>query len=183
LKAVMTMAEPHERPILVAYASKHGSTAEIAERIASTMRASGCDAHAVDADEVKDLSEYRAVVLGSALYVKRLQGSARHFAHRHRDALRDLPVWLFTSGPVDLTGEDDKVDEPRSAVTMAARLGARGHVMFGGRLPVDPHNFVERAMVESTPPGRRDSRDWDAVEAWARSIAEELTPTAAGQPS
>jgi menaquinone-dependent protoporphyrinogen oxidase len=176
------MTEPDNRPVLVAYATKHGSTAEIAERIAATLRDAGCDARAVDADEVKDLSQFRAVVLGSALYMQRLQGSARHFSRRHRDALRELPVWLFTSGPVGVSG-DDTPGEPRSAVSMAERIGARGHVMFGGRVPDDPHSFMERAIVQRTPPEQRDSRDWDAVEAWARSIADELAPTAAGQRS
>jgi len=177
------MTEPDNRLVLVAYASKHGSTAEIAQRIAATMRDAGCDARAVEAEDVTDLSDHRAVVLGSAPYMQRLQGSARRFARRYREELRDVPVWLFTSGPVDIGGEHRESGEPMTAVDLASRLDARGHVMFGGRLPVDPHNFIERSMVKKTPPELRDARDWDTIEAWARSIADELAPTAAGQRS
>jgi menaquinone-dependent protoporphyrinogen oxidase len=173
------MTETTPLPVLVAFATKHGSTAEIAERIAVTLRAAGCDARVVDADEVHELSGYRAVVLGSAIYMQRLRGSARHFARKHRGALREMPVWIFTSGPLDSGDEDREFPEPRGAASLAERLGARGHVMFGGRLPLDPHNALERAMVHWSPPGRRDARDWDAVDAWARSIADELAPMAA----
>jgi menaquinone-dependent protoporphyrinogen oxidase len=49
--------------------------------------------------------------------------------------------------------------------------------MFGGRVPTDPGNFVERAMLKNTLPERRDARDWVAIEAWGRSVAEELGAT------
>jgi len=169
-----------DAPVLVAYASKHGATAEIAERIAATMRATGREARAMAADDVGDLSGWGAVVLGSALYAGRVRGSARRFERRHRDALRTLPVWLFTSGPVDLGGEHREAHEPKAALALAARLGARGHVMFGGRLPVEPHNFMERAMVRHTPEEDRDARDWEAIDVWARDVAARLATVAAG---
>src|SRR5918994_3034373 len=86
-------------PILVAYASKHSSTEEIAQRIADTMREAGRAAEARPASEVDDLSGYDAVVLGSAVYAKRWQRDARAFARHHEHALKDMPVWLFSSGP------------------------------------------------------------------------------------
>jgi menaquinone-dependent protoporphyrinogen oxidase len=101
-----------EGAVLVAYATKHGATAEIAERIAATMRGAGCEARALPADDVGDLEGCRAVVLGSALYMGRLRGSARHFARRHRRALARLPVWLFTSGPVDVGTTHREAREP-----------------------------------------------------------------------
>ena len=176
----MTEIRPTDAPVLVAYATRHGSTAEIAERIATAMRDSGCDARAIPADDVRDLSCYRAVIIGSALYMRRIEGAARHFVRRHRRALQRMPVWLFTSGPVDVGGEHHEPDEPESAVAMARRLGARGHVIFGGRLPMEPHSFIERAMVAKTPPELRDARDWDAIESWARSVADQLAPTPVG---
>lgn len=88
--------------VLVAYASKHDSTAEIAQRIASAMREAGCDAQALPAAEVGDVSGYRAVVLGSAVYARRWQRGARSFARRHAAVLRTMPVWLFSSGSVRL---------------------------------------------------------------------------------
>jgi menaquinone-dependent protoporphyrinogen oxidase len=168
------MAEP---PVLVAYASKHASTAEIAQRIASAMREAGCDAQAIPAAEVDDVSGYRAVVLGSAVYAKRWQRDARRFARRHDAALRARPVWLFSSGPFGSVDEHPTAPTPPIATKLLEQLGAREHVMFGGRVPTDPGNFVERAMLKNTPPERRDARDWAAIEAWARAVATTVVRT------
>jgi menaquinone-dependent protoporphyrinogen oxidase len=168
------MAEPS---VLVAYASKHASTAEIAERIAAAMRDAGCDAQAIAAAEVRDVSGYEAVVLGSAVYAKRWQRDARSFARRHATALKAMPVWLFSSGPFGSVDEHPTAPAPPMATKLVERLGAREHVMFGGRVPTDPGNFVERAMLKNTPRERRDARDWAAIEAWGRSVAGELGAT------
>jgi menaquinone-dependent protoporphyrinogen oxidase len=166
-----------ERPVLVAYASKHASTAEIAERIAAAMRDGGCDARAIPAAEVHDVSGYRAVVIGSAVYAKRWQRDARSFARRHAAALRAMPVWLFSSGPFGSVDEHPTAPTPPIATKLVEQLEAREHVMFGGRVPTDPGNFVERAMLKNTPPERRDARDWVAIEGWGRSVAEQLGAT------
>jgi menaquinone-dependent protoporphyrinogen oxidase len=91
--------------ILVAYASKHNATAEIANAIGETLRQS--DALEVDVrsvDSVKDIALYDAVVLGSAVYVGRWQGEAADFLKQHEKELAQRPLWLFSSGP---TGEGD----------------------------------------------------------------------------
>jgi menaquinone-dependent protoporphyrinogen oxidase len=161
-------------PVLVAYASKHSATAEIAERIAAAMSEAGCAAEARPASEVRDLSGYRAVVLGSAVYAKRWRPAARSFARWHVGALRNMPVWLFSSGPIGAVEEHPTTPMPPFAERLMARLDAREHVMFGGRVPTDPGNFIERAMLKNTPPERRDARDWPAIEAWARRVAAQL---------
>jgi menaquinone-dependent protoporphyrinogen oxidase len=166
-----------ELPVLVAYASKHASTAEIAQRIAAAMRYAGCDARAIPAADVSDVSGYRAVVLGSAVYAKRWQRDARGFARRHAAALKAMPVWLFSSGPFGSVDEHPTAPTPPIATKLVEELEAHEHVMFGGRVPTDPGNFVERAMLKNTSPERRDARDWAAIEAWARSVAQELRAT------
>lgn len=162
-----------ERPVLVAYASKHSSTAEIAVRIAATMRDAGHAAEARPASEVRDLSGSGAVVLGSAVYAKRWRRDARAFARRHAGELKDLPVWLFSSGPFGAPEDHPTAPTPAVAEKLVNQLGAREHVVFGGRVPPDPGNFVERAMLKSTPPEQRDARDWPAIEEWARTVAHE----------
>jgi menaquinone-dependent protoporphyrinogen oxidase len=166
-------------PILVAYASKHSSTAEIAQRIAAAMRAAGCAADARPASEVDDLSGYGAVVLGSAVYAKRWQHDARAFARRHASELKEMPVWLFSSGPFGAPEEHPTAPTPPIVEKLLRRLGAREHVMFGGRVPPEPGNFVERAMLKSTLPEQRDARDWPVIEAWARGVAEQAAAAAA----
>jgi menaquinone-dependent protoporphyrinogen oxidase len=164
-------------PILVAYASKHASTAEIAEHIAAAMREAGCAAEARPASEVDDLSGYGAVVLGSAVYAKRWQRDARAFARRHGGELKHMPLWLFSSGPFGAPEGHPTAPTPPVADKLVKQLGAREHVMFGGRVPPDPGNLVERAMLKSTPPEQRDARDWLAIEAWARGVAEQAAAT------
>jgi menaquinone-dependent protoporphyrinogen oxidase len=161
-------------PVLVAYATKHESTAEIAERIAAAMRDAGRAAEARPASEVDDLSGYSAVVLGSAVYAGRWRREARAFARRNEHALQEMPVWLFSSGPIGAPEEHPTAPTPHVAEKLVRQLRAREHVMLGGRVPADPGNFVERAMLKNTPPEERDARDWPAIEAWARDVADQV---------
>lgn len=164
--------------ILVAYASKHGATAEIAGAIARELELHGFQVDCREAGDVPSLEGYSAVVLGSAMYMGRWQGHARHFLHRHGDALKALPWWAFSSGPVGEPKPEDPSDarwlEPARTMAKAQALGVRAHVVFGGRVPTQPHNFVERAMTKNTPPQFADRRDWDEIADWANSIAHQL---------
>lgn len=161
--------------VLVAYASKRGSTAEIAETVAATLRREGLKVCLEPVERVKSLEPYEAVVLGSAVYMKRWQGDARHFLKKHRKALRQRPFWVFSSGPVGDPAKDDSswVDPP-TLVEKVEELGGRGHEVFGGCLPTDPHGAIERAMVEGVPREYRDRRDWAEIRTWATAVASEL---------
>ena len=163
--------------VLVAYASKRGSTAEIAETVAATLRREGLGVCLMRAEDVQDLERYDAVVLGSAVYMKRWRGDARDFLKKHRKALRQMPLWAFSSGPVgDPANDNPEWTEPPQIVEKVEDLGGRDHVVFGGCLPAQPQGFMERAMVEGTPKEHRDRRDWAEIREWARQIAAELVP-------
>jgi menaquinone-dependent protoporphyrinogen oxidase len=167
--------------VLVAYGSKHGATAEIAEAIADELRRTGVAVDRTPAGEVADLSAYDAVVLGSAVYMKRWRGDARRLLHRRAKELGERPLWLFSSGPI---GEDADLASPwcspRDVLERAARLGARDHRVFGGRVPLDPANFMARAMQRDTSAEHSDLRDWEEIREWARGIAAELAASRAG---
>jgi menaquinone-dependent protoporphyrinogen oxidase len=159
--------------VLVAYASKNGSTSEIAHAIADTLRGAGLDVECRAAHDVKAVDGFDAVVLGSAVYMKRWMAEARHLFRKHRRELAELPFWIFSSGPC---GEkpDPAWGEPPRLVKQAEDLGVRDHVVFGGRLPLEPSGFIEKAMVRDTPPEFADRRDWDQIRAWAEGIATVL---------
>jgi menaquinone-dependent protoporphyrinogen oxidase len=166
-------ASDHPARVLVTFASKHGSTAEIADAVADELGRHGLEADCRPAGEVKDVSGYDAVVLGSAVYMKRWQHDARRFLHKHGRELATRPFWIFSSGPF---GEhpDPAWSEPPKVVKEAEKLGVRGHVVFGGRLPVEPTGFVDKAMVRNTPPEVADLRDWDEIRGWAAGVAAGL---------
>jgi menaquinone-dependent protoporphyrinogen oxidase len=163
--------------VLVAQASKHGSTAEIAQAVADAMRQTGLEVDCKAVGEVKSLEPYDAVVLGSAVYMRRWRGDARRFLRKHGRELSRRPFWVFSSGPIGEPREDEKGSpwlEPPRIVEKVERLGAREHVVFGGRVPTEPHGPAQRSMVENTPPEYRDRRDWDEIRAWAAGVGSEL---------
>jgi menaquinone-dependent protoporphyrinogen oxidase len=160
--------------VLVAYASKHGSTAEIAEAVAAELRERGLGADCVAARAVEDLDPYDAVVLGSAVYMRRWQGDARHFLRAHGKALAERPFWVFSSGPTGDPAEDDAAwQEPKRTIAKAEKLGVRDHVVFGGRVSPDDGRMA-KAMAEGMPEEYRDRRDWREIRRWAASVAEQL---------
>lgn len=161
--------------VLVAYASKRGSTAEIAETIAATLRREGLGVCLERCEDVDTLDPYDAIVIGSAVYMKRWRGDARHFLKKHRKSLRQKPFWVFSSGPVGDPANDnpDWTEAPKIAAKVE-EMGGREHVIFGGRLPADPKNFMEKAMLEGTPREFRDRREWSEIRRWAHGIANAL---------
>jgi menaquinone-dependent protoporphyrinogen oxidase len=162
--------------VLVSYGTKHGATAEIAERIGATLREEGHDVVVSPASEVADPAAFEAIVLGSAVYMGRWRSDALALLGRLRRQNGGRPVWLFSSGP----GADDTPDpqsrwmHPKKVRKAGEQIGARDQVVFGGRVPPDPANFMERSMLRKTPEEKRDARDFEAISTWARGIASEL---------
>jgi menaquinone-dependent protoporphyrinogen oxidase len=176
--------------VLVAYASRHGSTREIAERIADTLRTAGLQVDAEPASSVRSLAGYDAFVIGSAAYMFHWLKEAAELVRRNRATLAARPVWLFSSGPTgneatDATGQDQKVAAvPKDIAELAQAVNARDHQVFFGVFRRDrpPIGFAERFMsllpagTKGLPEG--DFRDWPEIEAWAAGIARELRPVA-----
>ena len=94
--------------ILVITASKHGSTEEIGEAIATELRAAGAVVVERQAEEVATLEDADAEIVGSAVYAGRWLEPAKAFIHRFRAELRQRPVWLFSSGPL---GETETIED------------------------------------------------------------------------
>jgi menaquinone-dependent protoporphyrinogen oxidase len=176
--------------VLVAYASKHGATREIAERIASTLQAAGCDAEARPVQEVINLTGYDAVVIGSAVYFGSWMKAAAACVRRHRAALAARPVWLFSSGPLGTATTDDQgrdlreTAEPKEIAEFRQAIAPRDHRVFFGALDRRTFGFTER-VIQALPAGRAllvegDVRDWADIERWAAGIARTLAPQPLG---
>jgi menaquinone-dependent protoporphyrinogen oxidase len=174
--------------VLVAYASRHGSTQGIAERIASRLRTAGLVVDCTPAREVRDIAGYDAVVVGAAAYMFHWLDDATRFVDRNRAALAGMPVWLFSSGPVgtdtvDAKGRDVlETTVPKEWARLREAVAPRGERVFYGAWDPSkpPVGFAERvvrlmpAAKNAMPAG--DWRDWPAIEAWADEIASELLP-------
>jgi menaquinone-dependent protoporphyrinogen oxidase len=151
--------------VLVTYGSKQGATAEIADVLAETLRGCGLDVDCVEAGAVDSLDGYDAVILGSAVYMRRWRRPARRFLHRFARELELRPLWVFSSGPVGDPAKDNRAwNEPPGTIREVERLGAREHVVFGGR-----------STSKGIPEEFRDRRDWEAIRAWAGTIAAALS--------
>lgn len=172
--------------VLVAYASRHGATRGIAERIADRLRADGLAAEARDVTELRDVSGYDAFVVGSAAYMFHWLKEASGFVKRNREVLTSRPVWIFSSGPVgtDLVDKDGRdileASEPKEFAELRVTLHPRdAHVFFGAWDPDAPPANVAERLFRMMPVSRDllpvgDFRDWPAIDAWADSIAAEL---------
>jgi menaquinone-dependent protoporphyrinogen oxidase len=148
--------------ILVAYASKHGSTEGIAQAIAKRLDYRDLDARAHTVHELEDVGRPEAVMK-----------DAVRFAEAHAEALADVPVWLFSSGPL---GEEikDEEEQPRQLPELRELLDPREHRVFFGALDREKLSFSERMIVKAVKAPDGDFRDWDAINGWADEIADDL---------
>jgi len=157
--------------VLIAYGSKRGSTGEIAKAIGWTFEEMGLEVEVRPAAEVEDVGPYGAVVLGGAVYRNRWHRDARRFGRRFAGALRDRPVWLFSSGPLDLTAEERRIPPVAFVANLAERISARDHTTFGGRLASHPTGYAASAMAERVA---GDYRNFAEIRAWASRIGREI---------
>ena len=175
--------------VLVVYATRHGATAGIAERIAAALNAAGLSADVRPVEEVEGVERYDAVVLGGAAYMFHWLKPAVTFARRHRKELAARPVWLFSSGPLGTDLEDKEgrnvleTTRPKEFDELSQLLHPRGEQVFFGAYDPDarPVGLAER-FVQHMPAARDafpagDFRDWPAIDAWAAQIAAELGAT------
>jgi menaquinone-dependent protoporphyrinogen oxidase len=175
--------------VLVAYATKHGATAGIAERIADVIRADGLDVDIYPAATARNVETYDAFVIGAAAYMYHWLDEASSFVSDHRITLAAKPTWIFSSGPigteiVDKNGRDVlEVARPKEFAEIESDIHPRDeHVFFGAYDPEAPPigmgerigTFFIKAKIikEQLPAG--DFRDWPKIETWAHSIASEL---------
>ena len=167
--------------ILVAVASKHGSTREIAEVIGEELRAHGVAADVRDIEETDSIAGYDAVVCGSAIYMGNWLPEAYRFIDRHHQALARVPVWLFSSGPLGET-DPQPVGDPVRLPGLMDTTGAREHRMFVGKLDKSELGFMEKLATKVVKAPEGDFRDWEAIRAWAREIATMLASSGVAEP-
>ena len=166
--------------VLVTYATKYGATAEIAEKIGQVLRQAGFNTDVLPADRVSNLSSYKTVILGSAVYMGGWRKEAAKFLKANEKVLAEQLVWLFSSGP---TGKGDpvKLTEgwrfPKALQPIADRIQPRDIAVFHGAIHKQKLNFIEKWMLNNVKAPLGDFRDWDAITSWATAIADVLKET------
>jgi len=179
--------------VLVAYASKHGSTKGIADFIGEKLRERGLEVDVLEVSQVQKLEAYGAFVLGSAVYLGHWMKEAKQFASGNKTVLSTRPVWLFSSGPTgkevkDAKGKDlldPSVSGPFELGDLKEGLQVRGHRIFFGALDGNKIGFFYRQLRKSETIRKAmqegDFRDWKEIEAWSIEITRSLeeTPPAA----
>jgi menaquinone-dependent protoporphyrinogen oxidase len=185
------------KKVLVVYASRHGSTRGIAQRIADVLRKEGLEVDIAPADHAAGVGAADAVVVGSAIYMGSWLKDAVEFIKRNEVMLAELPLWLFSSGPLPGSSMDKGADvDPltsalgpedgpgsggrKKVAEISAATNPKDHRVFLGAFdPDDPAKVTSERLVRMLPAVKKalpagDFRDWDAIEAWAHEIAATL---------
>jgi len=157
--------------ILVAYASRTGSTAEIAEAVAAELRKTGAEVDVREVSAVLSLAGYTAIVVGGPLYMGKVMAGIRKFVGRYAEELCHLPVAAFAVGTAPLSHNSAAMDTARRALRSAvAPVTPVAEIVFAGRVDPSKLSFLQKKLVSwvNSPVG--DFRDWEAIAAWARGL-------------
>jgi menaquinone-dependent protoporphyrinogen oxidase len=164
--------------ILVTYATKYGSTEEVAQAIAIAMHEAGVDVETLPMRDVRTLEGFNGVVFGTALYMGTLHRDARRFLSSHREALSILPVSLFALGPVnkvekEFEGARQQVSKELAKYPWLTPVAVE---VFGGRFDPQKMGFPFNLIPALRKIPASDARDWIAIRTWADQQAAALHP-------
>jgi len=162
--------------ILVAFSTIYGSTQEVAERIAATLRESGLEVDLQPIKQARSLDKYSAVVLGAPLYMFHWHKDALNFLSRHRTALAHKPVAIFALGPIhaeEKEFQDARAQLDKELVKFPWLTPVAIEIIGGKFEPAKfrfPHNLIP--AMKNMPAS--DIRDWAAIRTWASGLAPKL---------
>ncbi|MBN1892216.1 MAG: flavodoxin domain-containing protein [Clostridiales bacterium] len=162
-----------DKKILVAYGSKKGSTAEIAEKIGDTLRRKGSSVDVMDAGTVHDLTPYEKIIIGSSVYMGLWHKNVTRFMKKNIESLEKLPVWIFISGS---TGPGDPMEQLdgrlylNSLRPVIEKIHARDITCFGGKMDPKMLSPFEKWVMKRVEAPEGDFRNWKDIENWAESI-------------
>ena len=167
--------------VLVTAASRHGTTAEIAQVIGDVLKDARFDVEILPPEAVVTIDGYDAIVIGSGVYAGHWLEPAKAFVARHESAFADRPVFLFSSGPL---GDPPKpAGEPVDVRAIELATNAIDHRVFPGRLARSEMSLPEKVIVAAVRAPYGDYRPWDDILAWAGEIVRILEPMAPTAPS
>ena len=161
--------------ILVAYATRYGSTAEVAEAVGDELRKAGAEVDVQPIDDIQDLSRYQAVIIGSPIYMGKWLPEAQVFVERHQQHLRGIPVAYFAVGLTIMGGTPDAIRKAEASMGQVRMLVNPVDIgIFPGRLESSRLSVADRAITKLIRAKTGDFRDWEAVRAWAQTLRPKI---------
>lgn len=166
--------ETMNNSILVMYASQCGSTGEVAQAVGEELAAAGAKVNVCRVQDVKSLSGYRAVVLGSAARMGKLLPEAQKCVEKFRQDLQSRPVAYFTTGVTMI--EDTPANRAQAEGYLAPLVQIKTPVsqgLFAGKVEHSKLELIWRVALSFVKEGQMaeaDHRDWEKIRAWARSL-------------
>lgn len=170
--------------VLVAFATCHGSTQGIAERIADRLERDGLAAEARPVSDSLDVAGYDSVVLGSAIHGGKWLEEGSHFAQQNAVLLSQRPVWLFS---VSTVGDQESMfplsvankframrKETGEIAALRTAIRPRDHRNFAGAIARPDWPASGRAFFRVMRGRYGDHRNWPAIDVWADNIAADL---------
>jgi len=159
---------------LVVVGTRHGGTREMAEWVADGLRDGGLEVDLFDADGAPGPEGYDIAVVGGAVYAARWVENVREWTRANSDALKAMPCWIFSSGPV--SGPPFPTDEESVQYgRLLQRTDPREHRCFPGRIDTPNLRAREKAMCIALRVKECDYRPKDDITSWAKKIAAEAT--------
>ncbi len=163
--------------VLVSYASRFGSTRDVATHVAERLRSVGNDVDLRPAEPGLDVDTYEAVVFGGGVYDGSWTSEATTFLRRVAPELAEKPVWLFSLGSF---GDRHPVigrlmkKEPKEIGEFEQAIHPRDYRVFAGVIDLDQWPSWGRLLFMAFGGHGGDNRDWAAIDAWADEIAGAL---------
>ena len=163
--------------ILVGYATRYGSTQQVAEVIAETLRESRLVVDLKPLREVRSLDGYHAVVIGAPLFMFHWHKDALNFLSRQRQALQARPVAVFALGPVNDPYDNMEWQDSRAQLDKELAqfpwFSPLALEIFGGKYDPATLRFPLKIFAGAAPAS--DIRDWDAIRAWACGLEQRFS--------
>jgi menaquinone-dependent protoporphyrinogen oxidase len=160
-----------EKKVLVAYASKYGSTGGVADAIGKELCSKGVAADVVLIKNANNISSYQGVIIGSPIYMGKWMSEAVDFVKENRDILRQAPVAYFLVG-MTLARHPEKRAEALSYMDLILKavpeIKPVGIGTFAGAMDYNNLSWINKKILASKGSPEGDFRDWNAIRAWAR---------------
>ena len=162
--------------VLVTFATRYGSTREVAQSIADTLKESGIEVDFQLIREVRSVEKYQAVVLGAPLYMFRWHKDARRFLSKHRKEIVQRPIAIFALGPIHDEEKEwqDVQKQLDKALAKYPWLNPAAVEIFGGRFDPARLRFPYSFLPAMRKIPASDIRDWAKIKSWAENLPDLL---------